>query len=90
LEDSVRAETIKGINNAIYGLMMILDGVSGKLKSPDLTVSLETKVVLSKKDDYGEDLIIHEVNLREGEGMCMGYHKWLEGDFGKDLVASKQ
>ena len=90
LEDDVKAEIIKGINNAIYGLMMIFDGVSGRLKNSEFTVGLETKVVLSKKNDSGEDIIIDQVNIIQGDGMCVGYHGWLEGDFGKDLVASNK
>ena len=31
--------------------------------------------------------VVSEVNLRTGDGMCMGYHGWLEGDFGKHPVA---
>jgi hypothetical protein len=31
--------------------------------------------------------LLLEVDLRQGDGMCMGYHGWLEGDYGKHPVA---
>jgi len=29
----------------------------------------------------------YSLDLARGDGFCMGYHGWLEGDFGKDPVA---
>ena len=31
--------------------------------------------------------VVAAIDLREGDGMCMGYHGWREGDFGKHPVA---
>lgn len=28
-----------------------------------------------------------ELDLRQGDGMCIGYHGWREGDFGKHPIA---
>ena len=90
LASDVKVEIIKGINNAIYGLMMIFDGVSGNLKGSEYSVKLEAKVVLSKKNESGKDTEVDQIDLNKGDGMCVGYHGWLEGDFGKDLVASRK
>jgi|RhiMetdeSRZDD1v2_1073273.scaffolds.fasta_scaffold1366123_1 hypothetical protein len=90
LDNEVKAEIIKGIDNAIYGLMMIFDGVSGHLKGSEYSVKLETKVVLSKNNESGKDIVIDQIDLKKGDGMCVGYHGWLEGDFGKDPVASRK
>ncbi|WP_020405829.1 hypothetical protein [Hahella ganghwensis] len=86
-DEPTRQKIIEGINDALYGVMMILDGVSGNLDNERYSVSLETKVTLIKKDTGA---VIDEVNLTEGDGMCMGYHDWLEGDFGEDPVAAKK
>ena len=56
LADEVRAEIIKGIDNAVYGLMMIFDGVSGHLRGSEHSVKLETRVVLSKNNESGKDI----------------------------------
>ena len=32
--------------------------------------------------------VVAELELSDGDGMCMGYHGWLEGDFGEDPVAA--
>lgn len=80
---------IKGINDALYGIMMIIDGVSGQLENPEYAVYLETKVNLIRKLNE-EAEIIDQVNLMEGDGMCMGFHGWLEDDFGEDTVAKKK
>jgi hypothetical protein len=90
LDDEVKAEIIKGIDNAIYGLMMVFDGVSGHLKGSEYSVKLETRVVLSKNNEGGKDIVIDQIDLKKGDGMCVGYHGWLEGDFGKNPVASRK
>jgi hypothetical protein len=64
--------------------------VSGRLKDSEFSVNLETKVVLSKKNENGKEMIVDAVDLNKGDGMCIGYHGWIEGDFGKDLVASRK
>lgn len=90
LKDEVKEEIIKGIDNSIGGLMMIFDGVSGHLQSSEYLVNLETSVVLSKKNGSEKNIVIDQVDLKKGDGMCIGFHGWLEGDFGKDLVASRK
>ena len=84
-----RAEAIDAINNAMYGIMMILDGVTGCLKNSEYSVILETKVKLLKNYETGEQEQVSDVNLANGDGMCMGYHGWMENDFGKQNVVEK-
>ena len=86
LGQKTKEEVIKGINNAIYGLMMVYDGVTGGLENSEYSVNLETKVKLISKS---KKEILDQSNLFEGDGMCMGYHGWLENDFGEDPIASK-
>lgn len=78
---STKEEIIKGIDNTIYGLMMMMDGVTGILKNDDYLVRLDTKILLEKDEE-----IIYEINTLNGNGMCMGFHFWQEGDFGDDNI----
>ena len=73
----------KGIDDAVYGLMMVIDGVTGDLHGRGRMLSLRTTVRL-ERSDTGE--VIDALDLAEGDGMCMGYHGWVNGDFGDDPV----
>lgn len=85
LDEKAKAAALKAIDDAVYGLMMVLDSVSGGLGNSEYSVHLETRVCLAeKKEGIGER--IESVSLFEGDGMCMGYHGWLESDFGKDPI----
>jgi hypothetical protein len=75
-----REAALKGIDDAVYGLMMVIDGVSGGLSNDKHRLSLETKVRLSTV--HGGDPI-QELDLSEGDGMCMGYHGWKNDDYGR-------
>ena len=87
LTGEARAAVQKGIDDAIYGLMMVIDGVSGGISNASHTVYIDFIVRLATRGDSEKGGVLSEVDLRHGDGMCMGYHGWLEGDFGKDPVA---
>ncbi len=72
-----KKEIIQGIDNAIYGLMMMMDGVTGTLENENYSVRIENKIVLQKN---GERIL--EIDTLESDGMCMGFHGWQENDFG--------
>jgi hypothetical protein len=76
----------KGIDDAVYGLMMVIDGVTGGISNASHTVYIDFIARLAARGD-SERGALSEVDLRNGDGMCMGYHGWLEGDFGKHQVA---
>jgi hypothetical protein len=67
------------IDHAMYGLMMVLDGVPDLLQSKDLALSFEPKFVLRRAD---EDEPVEVLEQRDFEGFCMGFWGWLEGDYG--------
>jgi hypothetical protein len=73
----------KAINDAVYGLMMVIDGVSGVLRNNTHSVELS---VVARLLDRRDRRMLAEVNLQEGDGMCMGYHSWLESDYGENPV----
>jgi hypothetical protein len=87
LDQGSRAEAENAIDAALYGLMMVIDGVTGTLASSDYQVELQmTARLVDRRSDPPQ--IIEQLDLAEGDGMCMGYHGWLIGDFGQDAVAS--
>jgi hypothetical protein len=79
LSDNARAAALKAIDDAVYGLMMIIDGVSGFLENEEHRVNLSVSVQLT---DLDTDEAVTEINLADGDGMCMGFHGWKDGDFG--------
>lgn len=85
LSAEARAATLKGIDDALYGLMMVLDGVAGALTNEKQRVELTTHVRLVNREPQ---TVVAEFALNAGDGMCMGYHGWLEGDYGETPVAS--
>jgi hypothetical protein len=86
LSPDARAAALKGIDDAVYGLMMVLDGVSGRLQNAKLAVHLKVAAQLVRREPANQGDLIADVDLFEGDGMCMGYHGWLEGDFGEDPI----
>lgn len=82
-----RAAAEKAIDDALYGLMMVIDGVTGGLASapgqpgPRQSVDLRVQVELREDDE-----LVDAVDPSEGDGMCMGFHQWIDGDFGKDPI----
>jgi len=83
LDDEARTAALEAIDDAVYGLMMVLDGITGGLKNDDWSVDLHTSVRLRKGT-----AVIDQVDLFEGDGMCMGFRYWLEGDFGETPIVS--
>ena len=82
-----RAAAEKAIDDAVYGLMMVIDGVSGRIANDTYAVELSVAVKLLNRET---DDVIAEMDLTQGDGMCMGYHRWVDGDFGEDAVATSR
>ena len=76
-DEKTREKIISGIDDAIYGLMMIMDGVTGVLQNDEYAVNFENKIILERNGET-----IQEINTFKGDGMCMGFHCWKDGDFG--------
>jgi hypothetical protein len=77
LDAAARAAAIRAVDDAVYGLMMVLDGVSGALRDGTRRLHLVSTIRLTD-----EGRVIEELPLSKGDGMCMGFHSWLEGNFG--------
>jgi hypothetical protein len=87
VDEDTRDKIIDGINNTIYGIMQIFDKVSGSFSNSEFIVEFDNIIkLISRKDDQ----VIDQVDLSDGDGMCMGYHGWLEDDFGEDPIVIKK
>lgn len=83
LEPAARKAAEKAVDDTLYGLMMIVDGVTGALTKDDLSVDLRMVVRLLRGDE-----VVEQLDLGDGDGMCMGIHGWREGNFGEDPVTA--
>jgi hypothetical protein len=87
LSDEALAAARKGIDDAVYGLMMVIDGVSGGISNANHNLYIDFIVRLAQRKNAIDDGLLSEADLRKGDEMCMGYHGWVEGDYGKHPVA---
>jgi hypothetical protein len=83
LDAGARHAALKAIDDTVYGLMMVLDGVTGGLRNGQECVSLKTEVQLRTA---ASNSVVYSLDLFDGDGMCMGYHGWKVGDYGEAAV----
>ena len=79
LTPEARKAALKAIDDALYGVTMVLDGVPEPLQNSTHRVWLDCRVVLGEWQDGN---MVEVEQITQGEGWCMGYHSWQEGDFG--------
>src|SRR5262249_1430498 len=79
--DAVRAAVELAVDATMYALMMQIDGVSGGLRGANRELELKFGVELRKNNST-----VAQVDLRNGDGMCMGFHMWCDGDFGEVAI----
>jgi len=80
-DNSTKEKIIKGIDDAVYGLMMMMDGVTGSLRNKEYAVTIESIITLVRNRET-----IQEINTFHGDGMCMGLHMWKDDDFGEEDI----
>ncbi len=80
----VKASVELAVDATVYALMMQIDGVSGGLTGEAGELDLTYTVKLT-----ADDALIAEVDLRNGDGMCMGFHAWCDGDFGDNPIVGR-
>ena len=77
LDRSSREIALRAIDDALYGVMMVAEGVSGGLANDLHRVALSLSVRLEEKGK-----VVERLDLADGDGVCMAFHGWKEGDFG--------
>lgn len=71
---------VKAISDTIYSFLMLLDGVIESSIDSDHGVefALLARVYDTETREYVEEIEL----VPEGDGLCMGFHAWEEGEFG--------
>lgn len=49
----------KGIDDTLYGLMMIMDGVTGTLSNNEYSIGLDTKILLERDGEVMQEISIN-------------------------------
>lgn len=62
-------------------MMMQMDGVFDPLENDEFRLELQTSILLFKNEE-----VVKAINTLDGDGMCMGYHDWMEDNFGEDKI----
>lgn len=83
IDETLREAHLKAIDNTIYGMMMQMDGIFNPLENEKYRLALQTNIVL-----YKDEEVIEELSTLDGDGMCMGFHGWIDDDFGHDNVVT--
>ena len=79
------ADANTAVDAAVYGLMQVADGVTGAMKNERWQVQVCVAVQLVDRQN-GE--IVESLDLFDGDGACMGFHSWIDGDFGESPVTT--
>ena len=85
LTELEKAIAYKAIDDAVYGVMMHLDGVPERLENDDYCFDIKSYLTLAKREN-GELVEVEREDFFEG--FCMGYFYWLDGDFGEHPITS--
>lgn len=77
---AARAVAERAIHDALYGVMMLLDGVADT--ALDRRHAIEY-VLQARVRDRGSSEVLETFELApDGDGLCMGFAGWSRGDFG--------
>lgn len=74
-----RQLAMRVLDHALFGLMEICEGYNGPLRSSTHELTVDVVGTLRRSDD---ETVVARQSLFEGDGACMGVHRWLDGDFG--------
>jgi hypothetical protein len=80
MPEGVRREAEMLVDDVLYGVAQILDGVTRPIGNDRLDMQLVISARLRYKGS-GEVGEVVELGPN-GEGLCMGFAGWVEGDFG--------
>ena len=80
MPEAVRGDAEKLVDDALYAVMQILDGVVSPIGNDQVAIELVLSARLRDKVS-GEVTEVVELGAN-GEGLCMGFAGWVEDDFG--------
>jgi hypothetical protein len=86
MPEDTRSAATHAIDDAVFGLMEVIDGFPAPFRNDAYEFSLHVVARLTDRDEPRNT--VAELDLRDGDGMAIGFSGWLEGDFGKDPVVA--
>jgi len=89
LSTGEREAAVKAIHDTLYGLMMLIDGVSAPIRGNGHEVRLRFLAELIRPE-MGDEVLSSFDLFEDGDGMCMGFHGWLAGDFGEPCPVQRK
>jgi hypothetical protein len=67
-------------DDVLYSVLQLLDGVTPPIANDSVRVEF---VLTARVRDLSTNAVVDAVELApDGEGLCMGYAGWIDGDFG--------
>jgi hypothetical protein len=66
----------KAIHDAIYGMMMLLDGVAATPVDKDARAEYVISARIVRAGEVAEEIEL----APDGDGLCMGFHGWVGGE----------
>jgi hypothetical protein len=80
IPESHRSEVEALLDSQLYAVLQVLDGVTVPIGNDQIGVEF---VLKARLHDWSDAPVFDEVELGpDGEGLCMGFHGWVSGDFG--------
>ena len=70
--------------------MIVLAGVTGALANDSERIHFRVVAQHIQQGESDDDTVISEVDLADGDGMCTGYHRWIDSDFGSSPVVEAE
>ncbi len=84
LGDVARAAACKAVDDTLYSLMMLVDGIFAPVRDTAGKIGFEVDLV-GRLVEPETGRVLHTESLHDGEGACTWLVGWLEGDYG-DLL----
>ena len=77
-DPAARELAVKAARDAVYGAMMLLDGVASSDLGPDARAEY---VLRSRVRSRASGAVVEEFEMApDGDGLCMGFHGWVAGE----------
>jgi hypothetical protein len=78
VSEETRAIATQAVLDALYGVMMVLEGITPN----DVDAHHRIQYVLSARVRKRQEGTVETIELSpEGDGLCMGFHRWLNQEF---------
>ncbi len=70
--------------------MIVLAGVTDALANDSERIDCRVVAQHVRQGESDDDTVISEVDLANGDGMCTGYHGWIDWDFGSSPIVEAE